>query len=337
MSFYSLFILGITFSLSFFLTAKLVNSHFSSQLLDHPNERSLHTLPTPKTGGLAILGGIFIGLLLASNWNPKILWILSVTLFLGGISFLDVKSGLPQGIRLVCHALASLGIIWGAGLQIQMISIPVFGNISFGYFSIPITLLTLVWFANLYNFMDGMDGFASGMTVFGFGFLGLFGLIHNHQAFALQSLVIAVAAGGFLFFNWPPAKIFMGDAGSIPIGFLAGALTLQALNENLCTVWVPLLIFSPFIADATITLFCRFVSKKKFWIAHREHAYQRLVLAGWSHFKTVRLEYMLMLASGLSALIYGEIAPLAQLVLLAIWLAIHLTIAYFVRLFYVQK
>jgi UDP-N-acetylmuramyl pentapeptide phosphotransferase/UDP-N-acetylglucosamine-1-phosphate transferase len=335
MNFNFFLLLGTVFLASYWATAKLANSKFSNQLLDHPNERSLHENPTPKTGGIAILAGIFIGFVLQLKAiHSASLISFSTVFFLGIISFWDVKSGLPQGIRLASHGLASLAMVCGVGLTLQMIPIPWVGDIPLRYFSIPITILTLTWFTNLYNFMDGLDGFAGGMAVFGFGFFGIVGWMNDHPSFAIQSWIIATAACGFLLHNLPPAKIFMGDVGSIPLGFLAGTFAIRAYNQKICSFWVPLLIFSPFIFDATMTVTRRIIAKKKFWQAHREHAFQKLVLAGWPHSKTVRAGYVLMLASGVSALFFDEATPQVQLVILMTWFVVYFVLTHAIGLYY---
>ena len=197
--------------------------------------------------------------------------------------------------------------------------------------AVPLTILFLMWMINLYNFMDGMDGFAGGMTVLGFGFLSYLAWKGGHQFFAILSLFIMGAAGGFLFHNMPPARIFMGDVGSVSLGFLAGAFAVMEVHDGLFDIWVPVLIFSPFIVDATVTLFRRLLRGEKIWLAHREHYYQRLVLAGWGHRKTVLAEYCVMMACGISALFYSEGRESLRLILLLGWVAIYLSLAYSVR------
>jgi UDP-N-acetylmuramyl pentapeptide phosphotransferase/UDP-N-acetylglucosamine-1-phosphate transferase len=141
-------------------------------------------------------------------------------------------------------------------------------------------LIFTVWFINLYNFMDGMDGFAGGMGTLGFGFLAYLGWLAGQDFFALSGLLIAGANLGFLLCNFPPARIFMGDAGSTTMGFLAAGMSLWGVRDGLFPMWIPILIFSPFIVDATVTLIRRLVHGDKVWQAHRSHYYQRLVLLG---------------------------------------------------------
>ena len=158
-----------------------------------------------------------------------------------------------------------------------------------------------MWMINLYNFMDGMDGFAGGMTVIGFGTLAVIGV--EHQLFMTMNLLVVSATCGFLLFNFPPAKIFMGDVGSSSLGFLAAGFSLWGNYEGIFPLWIALLIFSPFIVDATVTLLHRLFRGEKVWQAHKFHYYQRLVELGWGHKRTVLWEYVLMGACSISALI----------------------------------
>lgn len=170
----------------------------------------------------------------------------------------------------------------------------------------PVTLLAgvlLVWFMNLFNFMDGMDGLAGLMTATGAACLAVAGLIQGDTAYALQLFVIVAVVGGFLFHNWPPARLFMGDAGSVGLGFLLGAMSLYGISRNVFGWPVPVLAFLPFVADATVTLIGRMCRGHRPWEAHREHLYQRLVLAGWPVRKVLVIEFLLMLVCQLAALL----------------------------------
>jgi UDP-N-acetylmuramyl pentapeptide phosphotransferase/UDP-N-acetylglucosamine-1-phosphate transferase len=165
-----------------------------------------------------------------------------------------------------------------------------------------VLLLAIAWLTNLYNFMDGSDGLAGGMAVVGFGTYGLAAWLGGNLELELLAWSIAAAAAGFLIFNFPPAKIFMGDVGSIPLGFLAGALGVAGWLQGLWPLWFPLIVFAPFIVDASVTLLRRALRRERIWQAHREHYYQRLILSGWSHRKTAIWEYALMLACAALAL-----------------------------------
>jgi UDP-N-acetylmuramyl pentapeptide phosphotransferase/UDP-N-acetylglucosamine-1-phosphate transferase len=149
---------------------------------------------------------------------------------------------------------------------------------------------------------------------------------------------MAVAGvSGFLVFNWPPARIFMGDVGSTFLGFLAGVLSVRGVRDGLFDFWVPVLVFSPFIVDATLTLLRRLFRGERIWQAHREHYYQRLVLLGWSHRKTVLAEYVLMLACGGSAVFYQQAGPRLRLLVLLSWVIIYTALGLGIRLLEQRK
>jgi UDP-N-acetylmuramyl pentapeptide phosphotransferase/UDP-N-acetylglucosamine-1-phosphate transferase len=320
-------LLGLVFVSALGLTKLLCSPALTLAFLDHPNERSLHAAPLPRTGGLALWGSVTVGLLLslALGWivpTSAAGWILGATLFLAGISFWDDRSGLSPALRLGAQALAATAVIWGAGLKIDAVETPL-RAIPLGWFAVPVTILFLIWMANLYNFMDGMDGLAGGMTVLGFGFLGYIAGRGGQPFVMMLCFLIGMACCGFLLYNLPPARIFMGDVGSVPLGFLAAALAVLGVHDGAFDIWVPLLIFSPFIADATVTLFRRLLKGDEVWRAHREHYYQRLVLAGWGHRKTMVIEYVLMLACGFSAMAYVQAGPSWRLVILLGWSAVY--------------
>ena len=347
MTLVSLGLLGVVFLSAVGLTWWLCSPASQLTFLDHPNERSLHAAPTPRTGGLAIFGGIIVGLTfsLVLEWSgfsvwragsvpsgrPEF-WILGLILIVGIVSIWDDQASLPIGLRLCVHALAAGGVVWGAGPTVSTIWLPFLGKVSLGWLAAPVTILFIVWMTNLYNFMDGMDGFAAGMTVFGFGMLGYMGWSGGHQLILVLSLLVTAATGGFLLFNLPPARIFMGDVGSVTLGFAAGALAVRGVDDGLFDAWVPLLIFSPFIVDATVTLLRRLRRGKRVWRAHREHYYQRLVLAGWGHRKTVLAEYTIMLACGVSAVAYTQTGEPWRLAILLGWVGAYAVLAWGVLL-----
>jgi len=345
-------IVGLVFFFSYILTNHLCSGKSEVNFLDCPNQRSLHLAPVPRTGGIAILVSFFTGLLLlilfievfntppltASSAHILSLsnatgWILGISLLLGAVSFRDDRRSVSPLIRLGWHTLAAAGIIFGAGLSINSITVPLLGRLSLEWLAIPFTLLFMVWMTNLYNFMDGIDGFASGMTSVGFGFLSFVAWMGDHLVITSVSLFIAAASVGFLFFNLPPAKIFMGDVGSVPLGFLAGTLSVMGVHDGLFDIWIPMLIFSPFIVDATLTLFIRLFRGEKVWHAHRQHYYQRMVLAGWGHRRTLVAEYCLMLACGTSAILYWTASEPFQLALLLAWSAAYSLLAFSVKAF----
>ena len=290
-------------------------------LLDHPNERSLHVHAVPRTGGIAILTGIVVGTLFFATTiliSVAAVWITTAVVLLATLSFLDDRKGLPVHVRLIGQ-IASAGLVVGGGLVLSGAGLP---GVEWTWpqtLGIPVTILYLLWMVNLYNFMDGMDGFAGGMTVAGFGTFALLGIQGGDTVFVTVNLIIAASAAAFLMANFPPAKIFMGDSGSASLGLLAGSMSIWAERQQLFPFWISILVFSPFIVDATVTLIRRLLRRERVWQAHKSHFYQRLVQSGWGHKKTVLYEYVLMLACGLSALLAQNLNSQGQVALILFW------------------
>ena len=143
------------------------------------------------------------------------------------------------------------------------------------------------------------------------------------DALLIECAIVAAAGAAFLPFNFPPARLFMGDAGSVPIGFLAAVLSLAGWRDGDWPFWFPVVVFSPFIVDATLTLLKRAGARERIWEAHNKHYYQRLVLAGWKHRRVVLAEYVLMLLSGVTAIAYAGGAEPVRLALLVAWVVVY--------------
>ena len=257
------------------------------KVLDHPNSRSLHTKPVPRTGGIGLMLGVLASWALLPTALPLPVW-MGIGLLMA-VSLADDMFGLPIWWRLMMHGAAAA---WFSTALLAG---------THGWMIAAAAAVAIVWVTNLYNFMDGSDGLAGGMTLIGFSCYGLTAWLAGNETFAMINLCIAAAAAAFLLFNFHPARIFMGDAGAIPLGFLAAVFGVMGWIDGLWPLWLPLLVFSPFIADATATLAKRSLRGEKIWQAHREHYYQRLVQSGFGHRNTALFGYVLMLAAGASA------------------------------------
>jgi len=274
--------------------------------LDHPNERSLHAQPVPRTGGIAIVLGCLPAMAI---FFPESRALCSLAAALAIVSAIDDWKNLSVLVRLAAHFAAAAAWI----LQVA-------GSVS--ALEASLLVLAMVWLTNLYNFMDGSDGLAGGMAVIGFGAYAVCAWLAGYPSLASASASIALAATPFLMVNFHPAHIFMGDAGSVTLGFLAGALGILGWHQGAWSASVPLVVFSPFIVDATITLGRRALSGQRVWEAHREHFYQKLVRMGFGHRNTALMEYGVMLAAAAGAVSMVYLSPAAQIVVCAAWLAL---------------
>ena len=241
-------------------------------ILDHPNERSSHAVPTPRGGGWGIL------LVLVPGWvvlgvSPAVLAGLAG---LAAVSWLDDRRGLPPGPRLLVQAAAVALGLWALGDQ------PVFqGWLPWGL-DRAVAALCWLWFINLFNFMDGIDGLAGSEAVAVAAGLALVAVASGLVPELVRpALVLAGAALGFLVWNWQPARVFMGDVGSVPLGFALGWLLLAAAAAGLWPAAILLPLY--FVTDATVTRLRRLADGQRIWQAHREHFYQRAVQGGRSH------------------------------------------------------
>ncbi|MDM8557963.1 glycosyltransferase family 4 protein [Candidatus Parabeggiatoa sp. HSG14] len=322
-----------------FLVSVLLTWHFSRPetvfcILDEPNARSLHTRPIPVSGGIAICIGFTIAATLACWYivpTQSFFLICLSGLLVAIISFIDDCHHVSILYRLIIHFFVAYLLLWQGEFRLTYLVLPgMLWELPL-FLQISVSFLFIVWMINLYNFMDGMDGFAGGMTVFGFTTLAILGGLANHQLFMVINLIVACAAGGFLVFNFPPARIFMGDTGASSLGFLAAAFSLWGNHERIFPLWIALLAFSPFIVDATVTLLRRLVRGEKIWLAHKSHYYQQLVQLGWGHKRTVLWEYVLMAACSISALFILYLPIYAQWILLIGWIFVYMLLIYLVN------
>ncbi len=273
--------LAAAFFASLVGTGAVLRALRARAILDHPNERSSHSTPTPRGGGVAVTGVLVLALFaiaLATN-APKgeAAAVLGGALTLAAVSWLDDLRGLSALSRLAAHAAAVTVVLVAAPA-----GAPPFGGVLPPPFETVAAGILWVWFINLFNFMDGIDGISGVETAsIGVG-AALVGIVGGLGAApVLFGLAAAGAALGFLKWNWAPAKIFLGDVGSVPIGFLLGwlLLNLSGAGQPEAALILPLY----YLADATITLGRRALRGEKIWRAHREHFYQIAVQAGASH------------------------------------------------------
>ena len=254
-------------------------------IISSPNYRTLHELPVPRGGGI-----IFSLLLTMSIFLLWFNFILSDNLFLvlgvGGFmailfGFIDDIKNIKASIKLIIQILLAFWVVYFFYMDGLLIIkwIPI-------YLSIPFLIFLIVWLLNAYNFIDGVDGLAASMTIFISLTLALV-LFFTENIDYLTTLFILLAGvvGGFIVFNWPPASIFMGDAGSVYLGYIFGSLFLYTTLNGYISIWVWLTVSAYFLADTTITQLIRVIFVRKWFLPHRSHAYQNFARISDSHAK----------------------------------------------------
>lgn len=296
-------VLAIAAVISFAILLTLLKTGLAWDIaVDIPNHRSLHHRPVPRIGGWGILpSALGIGALTA----PSLRLVIVGAAILAVISQVDDRRGLPARLRFFAHLLVAAAMV-------------VISAVHVSWWLGVLACVAMVWLVNLYNFMDGSNGLAGGMAVFGFGTYAL-AAAGVDSGLAICATAIAGAAIGFLLLNFRPARIFLGDVGSIPLGFMAGALGYWGWQHSVWPLWFPALTFSPFIADSTVTLLRRLARRERVWEAHREHYYQRLVQMGATHVRVALLYYLLMSVGSAVALVSLRLSLTTQWVMVFCW------------------
>jgi UDP-N-acetylmuramyl pentapeptide phosphotransferase/UDP-N-acetylglucosamine-1-phosphate transferase len=273
------------------LTKQLIHALKRQGVMDVPNDRSSHTQPTPRAGGLGVLGGMVLGTVVVATakglaTRPAVgVAILLVTV--GGL-WDDLRGGLPAPVRLMIQLAGASILVWYLG-PLERLPLPQPANIDLGVLAGPVSMLWVLGVVNLTNFLDGIDGFAGAQaTCAGLG-IALVACLADDWSLASMAMVLAAASLGFLYFNWQPAQIFLGDVGSSLIGMTLAASAWQAsrIERSEVVFLVGILMFF-FLADGSVTLTRRLLLGKRFWEPHRGHLYQRLVSTGIGHAQTVR-------------------------------------------------
>lgn len=278
-------VLFVAFILSVIMTGLTRRYSIRKKILDVPNERSSHLIPTPRGGGLAIIS-VF---LLATIWlgltkNIDIYFMIALVgggFLVAAMGYYDDLYNAKARIRICVHFMAATwGLYWLGGFPALDLGT---WKLILNWQGPLLALVGIVWCINLYNFMDGIDGLA-GMQGFFISFSGSLALyyIGDHQLGFLLAF-LAAALLGFTIWNWPPAKIFLGDVGSGFLGYVFAIVAIFTANQQLLPVSFWVILLGVFLCDATFTLIYRGFTGQKWYAAHREHAYQKLILLGASH------------------------------------------------------
>ncbi|MCI0452785.1 MAG: hypothetical protein L0Z51_10420 [Candidatus Latescibacteria bacterium] len=306
-------------------TRALLGIRLKRAFVDVPNARSSHESPKPRYGGIAIAGGTFaaMGLLALAVPESRALWPFAVggfAVFATGL--IDDARGLPAWFRLLVQIGAAFVLV-GTGHVIERVAVPMGGEMHFGWLSVPITVLFVIGSINAYNFIDGIDGLAAGSAFIACVFLSLVGWLVGHAALALLFLAVAGASLGFLQYNFPPSRLFMGDGGSTFLGyFFAYAAIAGNRLEPAIPAFIPVLVLSSLYLDAGLTVIKRLLKRERLFQPHRTHYYQRLLQIGLNHKQVTLVEYLITILLGVSALVYIEAGAWFAPLMTAAWVVV---------------
>lgn len=283
----------IAFTASYLLVFSIRRWAEQRLILDIPNERSSHTRPVPRGGGLAIVVISLIGLIIVWILRPAWSWLTLIVYVSGAaliavVSLIDDLRSLPNWVRFIAHSLSAALVILGIGYW-SKVSLPFLGTINLGWLGVAITFLWIVGLTNANNFMDGIDGLAGGQAVVaGLGWT-ILGWSDNQSLVVALGLLLAASSLGFLAHNWSPARIFMGDVGSAFLGYTFAVLPIVAAQREPRFTFAGVLLVWPFIFDTVFTFLRRLLNHENVFIAHRSHLYQRLVATDISHNRVASL------------------------------------------------
>jgi Fuc2NAc and GlcNAc transferase len=293
----------------------------SAGMLAVPGHRQSHTVATPTGGGLGILFSLVLTTLCLQPLLPLpgFWWsgVLPGVVVLGVVGWRDDRQSVSPLLRLFVQLAVS---IWLLGFSTLQFSWNEAGWLIAG-------VVAMVWSMNLYNFMDGSDGMAGVQGVFAGLVIAV--LFHNHGqvTLALLALALAAACAGFVLLNFPPARVFMGDVASVPLGFIIAALCIYGIRTGILGLHAAILVMAVFIVDATLTLLARVIRGEQWYTAHAQHVYQRLIVQGWSHRRVLVVYQAINLTVVLPAIVLTEKYPqkamltsgLTLLILAASW------------------
>jgi len=326
----SVLIAGGSLLTSALLTGLVRRLALSHGVLDVPNQRSSHQTPTPRGGGAAIVAAsttALLALALIGIISTDLLWAIAGGLGVACVGFLDDRSGLSARVRLSVHILAAVwALFWLGGLPPLLLG----GHLYvLGWPGYLLGTLGIVWVLNLFNFMDGIDGIAASEALFIVLAAAVLAL-YNQEVTGLTLAYVAFGAAccGFLLWNWPPAKIFMGDVGSGYVGYVLAVFALAATREAPVSLWSWLILGGVFFVDATVTLARRVARGERVYQAHRSHAYQWLARRWGSHRRVTiavtLLNVLWLLPCALLATAQPDRAPLITGVALALLVIVTL-------------
>lgn len=289
-------------------------------LVDMPGERKIHKVPIPRVGGVAIFLGFFIGCLVLGRFGTQMIALMIASVMIMLLGFWDDARDISPIAKLCGQCLAAL-IVVKSGLVVSFLTNPFTGGeITLGWLSIPVTVIWLVGMSNAVNLIDGMDGEAAGVCAISSGMIAVICVLNGPQSVAAVAGLLSAACIAFLFFNFNPAKIFMGDCGSLFIGFALATISIMGFSKSatFISVIIPIIILGTPILDTFFAILRRLFSHKPVFQADKGHMHHRLLQKGYSQRKAVLIIYLITFLLGFAAILMSLLTTAQAVVILII-------------------
>lgn len=314
------------FVASILLTPLVKRLAFKIGAVDAPNYRKVHARIMPRLGGLAIFLSFLIAvaifqpiLIINENGSNFLLAIIIGACIIVATGVVDDMREISAKAKLVGQLIAALIVIFVGGIQIEMITLPFVGELNFGLLSIPLTIIWIVGITNAINLIDGLDGLAAGVSTIALITLAVMAIIMNNMFVLAIAAILAAATIGFLFYNFHPAKIFMGDTGALFLGFMISVLALLGFkNVTVVSFIIPVIILGVPISDTFFAIVRRVRMKKKWSDPDKSHLHHRLLDMGFTHRQTVLIIYGIAIMFGLAAVIFSMAKVWGAILLVAV-------------------
>lgn len=318
----------VAFIASLILTPLVRKLAFRIGAVDQPNYRKVHTGIMPRIGGLAIFGSFLIGYLFLRPEDSHAIGILVGATIIILTGFLDDMLEITAKAKVFGQLAAALIVVLWGGLQIEFINLPFGGQIEFGFLSIPITIIWIIGITNAINLIDGLDGLAAGVSMIALISLSIMAVIMGNPFVVATAAILAASSFGFLFFNFNPAKIFMGDTGSLFLGYMISVLALLGFkNVAVISLIIPIIILGVPISDTFFAIVRRIRMKQKITAPDKSHLHHCLLRSGFSHKQTVLIIYGIAALFGLAAILFSQATVWGSVVLIIlILLALELLV-----------
>lgn len=311
----------VAFFAAIILTPLVRRFAFRIGAVDQPNYRKVHTAIMPRIGGLAIFGAFLIGYVILRPEDVHATGILVGAVIIILTGFLDDMLEITAKAKVVGQLAAAIVVVTWGGLQIDFINLPFGGQIEFGYLSIPITIIWIIGISNAINLIDGLDGLAAGVSTIALISLSIMAIIMGNPFVMATAAILAASSFGFLFFNFHPAKIFMGDTGSLFLGYMISVLALLGFkNVTVVSLIIPVIILGVPISDTFFAIIRRIRMKQKITAPDKSHLHHCLLNSGFSHKQTVLIIYGIAALFGLAAILFSQATVWGSILLIVVML-----------------